>query len=73
MFHVACVRHGRRALQREGRIPNPRVRYSVEITRSFKAQYGEIQRLARTIPFLTAHAASCVRDPNPSFARALAT
>ena len=27
----------------------------------------------RRIPFSTAQAASCVRDPNPSFANALAT
>jgi hypothetical protein len=73
MFHVACVRHWRRTLQRDGRIPNARGRYSVGITRTFVARYGEFQFLARTIPFFTAHAASCVRDAKPSFDSALAT
>ena len=48
----------------------------------FHAEYGEIdtwrQRTERDVggrvmPISTAHAASCVRDANPSLARALAT
>ena len=62
------------AVERVGRIPEPSPHYIVETTRSFRAEYGEIQAgVVRVTPFSTAQAASCVREPNPSFASALAT